>query len=358
MEQQTYEREIDLVRLFKAVVKKWKKMLIAGVIGGCLLAAFTVLTMTMKYLDPEEMEFQRAEYQDALHEYNVTIESYNRNIKNINTSIERQQDYNDKSVLMDINPYDVQKGVLQYYIDTGYEINTDKIYQNPDHTNSVLNAYATNVNNGGLWKYIQEHIREEMEFRYIQELVGVSVDYGNAMINVSVTGTTATQCQELLAVIKACLNEYYKEIVKNIGEHDMSLITESVYATVDLGLQDTQLNNTQRIEDLNNALEDQTFELMVYEREEEPEDTVITPTRIVISAIKFAIIGGVVGVFVAAAVFCVMYLLDTTIRDEKDVEFYLDLPVLAVVPAMEGEEANVAAVKKNKKARLSQYGGK
>ena len=138
----------------------------------------------------------------------------------------------------------------------------------------------------------------------------------------------------------------------------MSLITESVYATVDLGLQDTQLNNTQRIEDLNNALEEQTFELMVYEREEEPEDTVITPTRIVISAIKFAIIGGVVGVFVAAAVFCVMYLLDTTIRDEKDVEFYLDLPVLAVVPVMEGEEANVAAVKKNKKARLSQYGGK
>lgn len=357
MEQQTYEREIDLILLVKQVMEKFKTIVVAGIIGAVVVGLIGMLLLIKTYNDPEAMEYQRAEYQDALNEYNAEVERLSREIDNLNTSIERQEEYNEKSILMKINPYDVQNGVVQYYVDTGYQINTDSNYQDPDYTASVLNAYATNVNNGGLWKYLYDNMDEPIEFRYLQELVSVSVDYSNHMINVSVKSRTTADCKELLNLVKKCFDGYHESIDQTICKHDMSLITESTFATVDLSLEDTQKTNVERVADYTAAMEEKSFELKVLENEGEPDDTVLTPFRIVTGTIKWGIIGGVVAAFAVAAVICVMLLLDTTIKYEKDVAFYLELPVLAEIPVISGEEKVTEKLKTSKKDRLNQYGG-
>lgn len=357
MEQQAYEREIDLILLVKQVMEKFKTIVVAGIIGAVVVGLIGMTSLIKEYNNPEAMEYQKAAYQDALNEYNAEVKKLNREISNLNISIERQEEYNEKSILMKINPFDVQMGVVQYYVDTDYQINPDITYQDPDYTNSVLNAYAVNVSNGGLWKYLYDNMEEPVEFQYLQELVSVSVDYSNHMINVSVKSRTEADCKELLSLVKKCFDGYHETIDKTICKHDVSLVTESTYSTVELELEDEQLANIEKAEDYTIALEEKEFELAELLEEGEPAYTVPTTRSIVTGTIKYAIIGGVVAVFVVAAVICVMLLLDSTIKYEKDVAFYLELPVLAEIPVIGGEEKPVAKYKKAKKNRLNQYGG-
>ena len=60
------------------------------------------------------------------------------------------------------------------------------------------------------------------------------------------------------------------------------------------------------------------------------------------------IIGGVIGVFLMIAIVLVRFLMDDTVKTPEDVEKYLQLSTLAVIPLNEGEPDGK---KKKKKAR-------
>lgn len=66
------------------------------------------------------------------------------------------------------------------------------------------------------------------------------------------------------------------------------------------------------------------------------------------SVVKWTIIGGVAGIFLMCAVILIRYLLDDTIRSSEDVERYLGLSTLALIPAVSDEESSK---KKKKKQR-------
>lgn len=357
MEQQTYEREIDLILLAKEIIKKYKTIAVVGIISAAILGIIGMLRLVRDYNNPEVMDYQRAEYQDALNEYNAEITSLNREIESLKTSIKRQKEYNEKSVLMKIDPLAVQNGILQYYVDAGYIINTDLVYQTLDDTASALAAYLANVNNGDLWKYLYDNMEESIEFRYIQELVSVSVNYDNHMVNVAVKARTEEECREILNLIKECFDTYQKIINEAVCEHDMVLVSECIYGMADTELEDEQKENIEKIADYEVTLVAREFELkQLLLEENKPVNTVLSLRSIVTGTSKWLIIGSILGVFVSAAVICVMLLLDVTIKSDKDVAFYLELPVLAEVPVISGEDKKMAVLRKNKKARLNQYG--
>ena len=62
------------------------------------------------------------------------------------------------------------------------------------------------------------------------------------------------------------------------------------------------------------------------------------------SVMKNTFIGGVLGIFLMIAVILVRFLMDDTVKTPEDVEKYLQLSTLAVIPLNEGEEDG----KKNK----------
>ncbi len=67
------------------------------------------------------------------------------------------------------------------------------------------------------------------------------------------------------------------------------------------------------------------------------------------SALKNTMIGGMAGVFLVAAILVIRFLMDDTIKTSEDVEKYLQLSVLAVIPLNEGD-AEAGKRKKLKKA--------
>lgn len=352
MEQQTYEREIDLIQLIKAMLKKFWIMVAAGVVGAVLLGAYKVVPMVRNLNSPEVLEKQEEKYQDDLEAYEKKLEQFDKEIENLNTSIERQNEYNEKSVKMEMNPFDVQIGTVQYYINTNYQIRPESVYQNPDATKSVLNSYAAMTTNGIMFNYLQDKMKDKMELRYLQELVNVTVDYNNYMITIRVTHKSEEECKELLRLLKNCFTEYKRTVEQYVTSHDMELIAEEIYSSVDLSLEEMQKTNQEKVVNLTESLKTKEEEK---EDLKEPKKAESSIGSVVKSGIKYILVGGVLGGFLAAAVIFFFILLDTTIKDEKDVAFYLGLPVLGDIPVIRGEEKSVKEGRKNKKARLSQY---
>lgn len=68
------------------------------------------------------------------------------------------------------------------------------------------------------------------------------------------------------------------------------------------------------------------------------------------SIIKNAFIGGVLGCMLAAGIILVLYMMDDTIKDSDDVERYLGLSTLGLVPIAEGKNNKV---KRDKRMRFS-----
>lgn len=73
-------------------------------------------------------------------------------------------------------------------------------------------------------------------------------------------------------------------------------------------------------------------------------------TRPAPSVLKNTLIGGVLGVFLMIAIVLVRFLMDDTVKTPEDVEKYLQLSTLAVIPLNEGE---TDAKKKKKKVKRS-----
>ncbi len=68
------------------------------------------------------------------------------------------------------------------------------------------------------------------------------------------------------------------------------------------------------------------------------------------SCAKWALIGGLLGCLVVSAIVLIRYLMDDTIKSSDDIEKYLGLSTLALIPMRE-EEAN--SKKKKKKYKQS-----
>lgn len=70
------------------------------------------------------------------------------------------------------------------------------------------------------------------------------------------------------------------------------------------------------------------------------------------STAKNTVIGGILGIFFAAAIIIIRYIMDDTIQSQEDIEKYLDLNTLGIIPVEEGSEITM---KKDKKKRKKEY---
>lgn len=68
---------------------------------------------------------------------------------------------------------------------------------------------------------------------------------------------------------------------------------------------------------------------------------------------KNGLMGGMLGCVLAAAVIVFFYMMNDTIKTEEDVEKYLGISTLGVVPIMKGEAVNGRKMKKSKRGKKS-----
>lgn len=313
------EKEINLKRLFYKALKNWRVAAVAALVGAVVIGGTKCAVEMVKISDPEEVAERQIEYEGELALYHQEGEVIRKTIESIEDSIVQQTDYNENSVLMEIDPYNEWNGSIDFYVETDWQIMPELSYQNQNPANQIVRVYSTYISNGELYQYVIDRLDTTMEIRYLREVMGGSADASNFLIHFTVRGKTQEECQKLLTLIEEGMRAKLPEITESVGEFKLLTTNNSTYSQINYGLEQSQKNNLQAITDLNTSLNATKFDQLEWERDEkEIKKPVIEKRDAVKAGIKMAIIAGVILVFVVCLFYGVGYIISKFVQDRDE----------------------------------------
>lgn len=286
------------------------------------------------------------DYQRELDSYTTAKESGEREIENINNDIQMQQTYMDESVLMNMSPYDVCEATADLFIKTDYQIMPGMVYQNADYTDSILQAYQSALTSAAL----QENVAKiaSLEPQYLKELVSVSrgsVADGNVtnstgytrftnLLTITVRYSDKEKAQEILNNILDNVTAMQEQIAGTIGPHSVSIVNQTVGSTVDVDLAKQQKAARDQITDLQKSLSDKEAALKELK---EPQAPSLGMRAVIKTGVKYAILGGILGVFAVAFCISALFVMSDKVYAAKDIRRRYGLDLLGTV-AVDGKK--------------------
>lgn len=331
-----YEQEIDLKDLMFAVLRKWRPIIVIAIIFAVLLGGLKTVKGIGQLNDAEYVEKNQKTYETNLEQYESTKTRLEREIKNIQDNIKSQEDYKKNSILMNINPYDEYVATTTLYISTDYQIMPGMSFQNPNSSSSILKAYMSIAQNGEMYNYVLGKMNNQLGLRYLKELVKLEPDYSNNMLNITVVADTEERARKVMGWIMDSIEMSHEKVTAAIGEHEVNAVDQSEFVTVDLDLDNKQKDFSNNMEQLDISLKDKTKEL---DDLKEPQNDLLSRMSVLKGAIKYAVLGGVLGAFMVVFFICIAFLMSDKMVNEKELKRRYGLMVLGVFRREEKKQA-------------------
>lgn len=321
----TYEQEIDLKDLMFAVLRKWRPALLVAVILAVLLGGYKLATTYRSLKDPDAIVEAAEKYEKDLALYEKSLETCQREIENLQNDIVKQQEYLEDSVMLNMSAYDVWEAVTSLVVKTDYVILPEMMFQNTDYTRTVMQAYQSALTSTEFLTEVAA--ANNSQARYLKELLDVSVD--GSMLTIKVRYKTQAEAQKIMEMMLQKVEELTPGITESIGNHTIAVVNESLGSSVDLSLADQQRSESTRLETLKTSLETKEKEL---EEMEKPKKNETTTTAALKTGIKFAVLGGVLGVFMVVFFVCVSFLMSDKVYAAKELRNRYQLKILGKLP--------------------------
>lgn len=328
---QDYEQEIDLKWILYRVLRAWRPIVVWAIIFGVVIGASSIGLWAIKCLNPEYLIAAETNFQRNHASWVATGENFKAQFSNIEEAKQEQIEYNEKSILMQIDPLREFHASFELYVNYDYQIMPNMAYQNIDLSNRILKAYATYMTNGELYQYIIDNVSYEIERRFLGEILSVSVDYSNNMISVSVRQQSAEYCQEILNLVREALMAKYDDVNATIAEHTLSSTNAAAYETVNLSLQETQKANRQAVTDLDITMQKTNEAYLEWKLEPEPQATYMLG-EVLKNAIKLLIIGSIAGGVLCAVIVAFGTFMSGKLLNAKDMKNRFGLHVIGELP--------------------------
>ena len=331
MNEQAYEQEISLGRIFYRIFRDWRKICLAAVVIALLAGVGNFSLKKIRNTNPEYLRKAEENFERELAGFRATGETLRREIANLEETRAEREAYNADSILMKINPYREFNASLQIYIATDYQIVPELTYQNIDLSNRILQSYLTYMVNGDMYQYILDHLSQPVELRYLKEILSITPDYDNRMISLNVQNVDEEGCEEILTLAQEGILAKQPGIVKAIGEHELNTVNQSVYESVNLELDEWQKANIQYVSELSIRLQEKGEEYAKWERSPEPQKE-YTAASILRNSIKTMILGFLAGAVLAAIFIAFCYIMSDKLQDADNLKNRYGLRVVAQVP--------------------------
>ncbi len=336
MDDSAIENGISLKWLVFRVARAWKSIVVFAVAVAFLLGMGSVLLKIRVLPNEEVMADARLDFERELAAYVATEENLLFSLDNLEKAQKRQLEYNQKSILMQIDP--LRKNVASFQLHVKYEPRILNDFQIRDLSDTILSSYVTYMTSGEMYNYIIENLSYEIESRYLGEILSVSVDYDSDMISASVVHTDLEKCKEILDLAQNGILSRYGSVCANIDAHEILSNNGTAYETIDLSLQDTQESNIQYIADIDIEIQNVNEQLREWEKEPEPKFA-YDALEIAKGGIKWTFIGGVVGFFIAAAIFVLLNIMSNKLKNPEDMTNSFGLPIIGLLPAKQEKRA-------------------
>ena len=354
------EEEIDLVSLLFTVLRKYRQMLavalacavIFGAVAGIQTSANgAVSANAQEEYDAAMTEYRqkKADYDAAVRQYKLDTTSNEQAQADTQKALEDAQTYAEHSMLSNLDAHNVWTARADLYIKTNYQIMPGSVYQNPDNTSAVVQAYANLLVNGDAMDKAADALK--LQARFLREVVTAEpVQNANGtysgLLTLRVNAADQNSAEKILNELLGHLDEVQASISAAIGSHTVATVAQSCSRMVSTDLLAQQQAQSDNIAALQTQM--QTLQAAREQLDETYADTqanwatVSEPVfhpALLSSIVKFALIGFVVGVFVVAGIVCVQFLAAGRVYSAKELKRSCGLPVLGALASEKSKTA-------------------
>ena len=298
-------KTIRIQDMLFSVLYGWKKILWSVVILALALGGFAAIRGAMK-LDPDIRTAARQKYEDAMSQYAHAQESLELSIHSLEVKLDEWAEYMEKSVLMNLDHRKVYETRANLYIHTGYQIDPQLSLQNPDYTEAVMIQYATALQSGAFHQEVARKMG--METAYLQELITLT-RYGDSTISVLVRHENREDAARIMEYVLSYVEGLTDSISQTVCAHTLRRSEDTVALLTSAEVEELQQQARSDMAQDTNSLMTQWQKR---EQLEEPTSEEMTVGRMIVSILKFAVIGGVLG-----GVLAVMWQLASFLLSDK-----------------------------------------
>ena len=354
------EEEIDLVSLLFTVLRKYRQMLAVALACAVIFGAVAGIQTTsngavsadaQEEYDAAMTEYrqQKADYDAAVRQYKLDTTSNEQAQADTQKALEDAQTYAAHSMLSNLDAHNVWTARADLYIKTNYQIMPGSVYQNPDNTSAVVQAYANLLVNGDAMDKAADALK--LQARFLREVVTAEpVQNANGtysgLLTLRVNAADQNSAEKILNELLGHLDEVQASISAAIGSHTVATVAQSCSCIVSTDLLAQQQAQSDNIAALQTQM--QTLQAAREQLDETYADTqanwatvsepVLRPA-LLSSIVKFALIGFVVGVFVVAGIVCVQFLAADRVYSAKELKRSCGLPILGALASEKSKTA-------------------
>ena len=351
------DMEIDLVDLLFYLLKKWRSLIVAIVIGAILGAGLYVVKNHQQQAEQaaQEAELLKNDEDEAFDEkdYNISKDTkVNMDIAyQYRQLYNKQLEYNQKSIIMQLDPNEVYAGVLEYYISAG------------NNTGLLSELYQNILNDDDILEELKDASGFKCETPYIKELISSYVSDDNAaFINVNsnvenvekhsfvtyrVVSTNQKSCEKMLQVLRERVEALQAEYEETYGAYGVSEVSSAISQVTDTTYLNAQRDNVDRLSNYlsimknaesNFSDDEKTYYTNKYLAKEyvdsdnaEEAKAVLLEEAEPVSKVKWLAIGVILLVMIWGGYYVVRYLLDQRIKTVSELQNTYHLPVIGTV---------------------------
>lgn len=315
------------MRYLKSALNTFKSKLRRGIIITSLgVLAFTVLG----YMKAKKDIIGAVERQEKIDTYLSQVEKYETAIADSKEALLKAEEqhaalkeYADNAVYMKLDSNNVWVGSVQYTVQPGEGTSTG----------NVLNAMNLYVTQGGLKEDIGEE-HEELGVKYWSEVIGTSVS--GQTLSITIMQSTEDLAKRSIELIKKRLVEYAPVVAESHGKFEFVEQSTSIYTKSEAGIVNTQnarRNDLKSYETNHSDLEKRVFNdqntLDQYIENNKPDSLEVKPVSVKKTVVIFAVIGLLVGLWIAIGIVLIDYIAGNRVKSEEDVK-KLGLEILGV----------------------------
>ncbi len=385
------ETEIDLIDLLHVILRKWRSIVVAMLLGAIALGAFSyfkpsavdkskavkVTVITRDELDEMRDKLEDKEAEEVL----LTIDSYLISKEKYDELLE----LNENSIRYKIDAEKEPNMIVTYMI-SDYIEDTHAYMSEVSSADNIISLYNSSLHSASVIQQIRDVTGYDVNEVYIKELYSVS-KAGLSMMNLYVTAPSKEECEAIMGVLEKNINEL-KASIAAINTHKIQRVSENYYEQLDTGLRDTQKSMEQSIIDYQKSFlsvpsaftndQKEYYETLIdlsegrltlgskeakeaavkkaeeemrlaaeQKKLEEASDNVDfadalesqkNAQKVLEKHVskKFIAIGGLAGAFLAVMWYCVAYVIAGTLRTEADLSDIFRLSLYGRIKAVDG----------------------
>ncbi len=317
---------VDLKDVMFNILYKWREILVVAFVVAILFGGIKTANGIANIVNFEKDEEMQMQYNKEIELYETNKETYESEIENISQELESLNQYLQKSVLMQISPYNKPVASADIYIKTDFKIMPDMVFQNVDYTDSIIEAYVRGIKQNGLTDDWQD-IMPEMDADYISELITFRANYDNNTFHIDVMHTDLNAAENALDRIIKNITNYSDNLTSKIGDHQVIVLNKGTSYDVDTELAKIHDNNYNTRSTLQKYLSDKSVQL---DELKEPVYKGGTKFTILKSGIKYGVFGGIIGGFMVAGIALLNILMNDKLFSAKEIRYCHNIPVLGV----------------------------